>query len=136
MAPAKDTMSVLHAWGSQGHALSLMEQQHARFLDSAHLLYPVGCNIAVRNVHSPSDSYFLKQAQNGVDAITSFCVSPDRTLVLSCETTTAGSSSGGQVSVYNLAANNSFTPTSTTNLGLNVRRSGYTAVAVDPEWRF
>lgn len=56
-----ESVEIVHAWGSQAHALTLIDQDHVRFLDSSYLIYPVGRHITIRNVHSPTESYFLKQ---------------------------------------------------------------------------
>ncbi|CAD7953080.1 unnamed protein product [Amoebophrya sp. A120] len=139
---ASNNFSIIHAWGSQSHSQALLSQEHVKFLDSAHIIFPVGRYLCIRNVYTNTDSYFLKQAttaSTSVEAITSFAVSLDKTFIVSCETTTSTSSSsstsansnGGQVTIYNLTSNNSFQGTTTDNLGLNVKRSGYTSCAID-----
>ncbi len=126
-------VELVHAWGSQSHSLSLLDQDHARFLDTNYLIYPIGRRVAVRSVHSPTEqTYFLKQ-NNSVDAITAFCVSPSRTMVVACETTSR-EPYYGQVSLYDLhsKAGVFYCGAATEGLGgLCLKRSGHTACAID-----
>lgn len=92
------SVEIRHAFGSQCQSNSMIDAQHAGFLDPNYAIAPVGLHIGIRNVQNKDEIYFLQQSK-GIEAISAFCVSPDKTHVVSCELT-AQEPNYGQISIY------------------------------------
>ena len=57
------SVEIRHAFGSQCHASTLIDWNHAGFLDPNYVIAPVGLHIGIRNVQNKDEVYFLQQSK-------------------------------------------------------------------------